>query len=122
MPSDTSTDIQTRDDIQEIVEAFYGDIQEDPVLGRFFAGLDLEAHRPKMVAFWSSVVFQTGTYRGRPFDVHATLPDLEPRHFRQWLARFHGIVDARFAGEAADRMKQRAEQIATIFQIKLGLA
>lgn len=113
-------DIQTRDDIQQIVDAFYGDIHDDDVLGRFFAALDLEAHRPRMVAFWSSVVFQTGTYRGRPFDAHVSLPGLEPVHFQRWLERFVRVVDERFAGDAAERIKQRANQIALIFQIKLG--
>ena len=114
-------DIQTRDDIQQIVDAFYGDIRDDAVLGHYFADLDLDAHRPRMVAFWSSVVFQTGAYRGRPFDAHAALHGLEPAHFERWLHRFHRVVDARFRGDAAERMKQRADQIAAIFQIKLGL-
>jgi len=114
-------DLATDDDIAAVVAAFYADIGADPALGRFFAGVDLPAHLPTMTAFWSSVVFQTGTYHGRPFDPHARLVGLERGHFDAWLARFRATVDARFAGDAAERMKTRAEQIAGLFQVKLGL-
>jgi hemoglobin len=114
-------DIQHEADIQQIVDAFYGTITEDPVLAPFFATLDLDAHRPRMVAFWSAVVFSTGAYRGQPFEKHAALDGLEARHFDQWLHRFHATIDARFEGEAAMRMKRSAAQIAMVFQSKLGL-
>ena len=114
-------DIQNEADIQQIVDAFYGTITEDAVLAPFFDTLDLDAHRPRMVAFWSSVVFSTGTYRGQPFEKHALLEGLEARHFDQWLHRFETTVDARFEGEAAERMKTAAARIAMVFQSKLGL-
>jgi hemoglobin len=114
-------DLLTSDDVRAVVHAFYGDIEADPVLGPYFAGLDRGAHLPKMVHFWSSIVFGTGEYRGRPFDAHARLEGLERAHFARWLDRFRRTVDARFAGEHAERMKARAEQIAGVFQVKLGL-
>jgi hemoglobin len=114
-------DLQTTDDVRAVVHAFYRDMEADPVLGRYFAGLDWGAHLPKMVTFWSSVVFGTGEYRGRPFDPHARMPDLTRAHFAHWVGRFHRTVDARFSGEHAERMKARAAQIAGVFQVKLGL-
>ncbi|HMB93855.1 MAG TPA: group III truncated hemoglobin [Rhodothermales bacterium] len=114
-------DIESEADIQQIVDAFYGTITDDPVLARFFETLDLNAHRPRMVAFWSSVVFSTGTYRGQPFEKHALLDGLEARHFDQWLHRFETTIDARFEGEASERMKMAATRIAMVFQSKLGL-
>ncbi|PEN14901.1 hypothetical protein CRI94_00985 [Longibacter salinarum] len=121
MRDDAPTDIQSRNDVHSIVDAFYRDIADDPVLGSYFADIDLESHVPKLVDFWTSVVFQSATYRGQPFEAHAALDGLEGRHFRRWLDRFETTVDARFAGTNADRMKQRARQIATIFQSKLGV-
>ena len=115
------TDLATDDDVRTVVHAFYRDMEADPVLGAYFAGLDWAEHLPKMVRFWSSVVFSTGAYRGRPFDPHARMPGLSRAHFAHWLARFHATVDAHAAGENADRMKARAEQIAGVFQVKLGL-
>lgn len=114
-------DITTEADIRAVVDAFYGDITDDPVLGAFFERLDFDAHRDKMVAFWSSVVFQTGTYRGRPFDAHLDLGPLRPAHFSRWIARFEDTVDRLYEGPTATRMKERAWQIATIFQVKMHL-
>ena len=114
-------DIQTDADIRQVVDAFYGGIEADDLLGPYFRGLDWEEHLPKMTRFWSSVVFQTGTYRGRPFDVHLGLNGLSAPHFGRWIERFLATVDTHFAGPNADRMKARAEQIAGIFQVKLGL-
>lgn len=109
------------EDVAGVVRAFYAGIEADPVLGRYFAGLDWEAHLPRMVDFWSSVVFYTGRYHGRPFDPHAALAGLAPAHFDRWLARFHATVDAGHTGEAAERMKAKATSIATLFRFKLGL-
>jgi len=114
-------DIETSDDIRTLVHAFYRDMEADPVLGSYFEGLPWSEHLPKMVGFWSSIVFQTGAYRGTPFDPHARMPGLGREHFAQWIGRFIQTVDAHFAGERADLMKARAEQIAGVFQVKLGL-
>jgi len=114
-------DIESTADIRDVVDAFYGDIDADPLLGPYFAEVDGEAHRSRMVAFWSSVAFQTGAYRGRPFAPHARMPGLTRAHFERWVGRFHRTVDARFAGPVAGLMKARAEQIAGVFQVKLGL-
>lgn len=114
-------DIQTEADVRRVVDAFYGRIDEDELLGPFFEGVDWPAHLPKMTRFWCSVVFQTGTYRGRPFDAHLGLEGLAARHFLRWVDRFVGVVDTRFAGPNAERMKGRAVQIAGIFRVKLGL-
>lgn len=114
-------DIETPDDIQTVVLAFYRDMEADPVIGSYFVGLDWDHHLPRMVSFWSSVVFHTGAYRGRPFDPHARMPGLDRPHFDQWVSRFRATVDAHFEGERASLMKARAEQIAGVFQMKLGL-
>ena len=115
-------EIQTEEDIRAVVDTFYTEIEKDPVIGRYFAEIDMSAHLPKMYAFWSTVVFHTGAYHGRPFDAHLRFfAPLEGRHFVRWLERFEATIDARFAGEAAQRMKQKARQIGTMFQIRLGI-
>lgn len=122
MPDDIARpDIRSRADVRRVVDAFYRGLVDDPMLGPYFAAVDLDEHVPRLVDFWSSIVFQTGTYRGRPFDTHARLEGLEARHFRRWLGRFEATLDAYFAGRRTERMKQRARQIATVFQSKLDL-
>ncbi|MGA7306618.1 MAG: group III truncated hemoglobin [Rhodothermales bacterium] len=114
-------DITTTDDVRTIVHAFYHDMETDPVIGHYFEGLDWPNHLPTMVRFWSSIVFATGQYDGRPFDPHARMSGLTQVHFAHWIARFHRTIDGLFKGERADMMKARAEQIAGVFQVKLGL-
>lgn len=121
MTAPPTHDVETEADVRVIVDAFYGDITADPVLGPYFAHVDGTAHRDRMVSFWSSVAFQTGAYRGRPFAPHARLEGLTRAHFAHWVARFHRVVGAHFAGPRADLLRARAEQVAGVFQVKLGL-
>src|SRR5690606_39774578 len=103
-PSMPEPEHQTTAAVRTVVHAFYRDMEADPVLGPYFAGLDWSVHLPKMVAFWSSIVFATGEYRGRPFDPHARMPGLARAHFAHWVGRFHRTVDAHFEGERAERL------------------
>jgi hemoglobin len=114
-------DLESESDIETVVRAFYLDMESDPVIGSYFAGLDWPTHLPRMVRFWSSIVFHTGEYSGRPFDPHSRMPGLDRPHFAHWVSRFHATVDDHFSGERAAEMKDRAEQIAGVFQVKLGL-
>lgn len=115
------TDLQTPADVRTLVSAFYDGIEADPLLGPYFSDVDGAAHRERMVGFWCSVVFQSGEYRGRPFAPHARLAGLTREHFARWVARFRATVRARFRGPRADLAVARAEQIAGVFQVKLGL-
>lgn len=117
----STVDIRSSDDICTVVHAFYDGMERDAMLGAYFSGLDWSEHLPRMVRFWSSIVLQEGGYRGRPFDPHARMPGLTPDHFAHWVSRFQGTVDAHFAGPRAELMKARADQIAGVFQTKLGL-
>ena len=114
-------DVATVADVAAIVEQFYEDMESDHVIGRFFVGLDWTTHLPRMNAFWSATVFQTGAYHGRPLELHAALDGLDADHFARWLQRWRNTVDVLFAGERAELMKTRAEQIGGIFQVKLGI-
>jgi len=114
-------DITTIEDVRTIVHAFYHEMEKDPVIGRYFEDVSWPEHLPVMVRFWNSIVFATGEYDGRPFDPHARMPALNQSHFEHWLGRFKKTIDDRFSGERADMMKARAEQIAGVFQVKLGL-
>lgn len=114
-------DLRTTADVDVVVQSFYNGMEDDPALGRFFGDADWETHLPKMTAFWSGVLFHTGEYRGRPFDPHMRLQGLERTHFSHWLVRFRAAVDEHFEGDTAERMKLKAEQIASVFQVKLGL-
>lgn len=118
---DPLPDVQNDADLAAIVDDFYGGVVTDDLLGPFFSGIDMAAHLPRMVAFWSSVVFGSGAYRGRPFDAHLRLEGLTAEAFARWVERFQATIDAGYDGPNARLMKARAEQIAGVFKVKLGL-
>ena len=114
-------DIESRADIDALMESFYGTAMSDPVIGHFFTEvvqLDLAHHLPVIGDFWESTLFGAGNYsrhRRNPLLIHAAMHQkraLEPAHFRRWLSIFTQKVDERFEGARADFIKQRGQAIA----------
>lgn len=116
-------DITTEDDIKKLVHSFYGKVQEDERLGYIFnevAGVDWDRHLPRMVDFWSNLLFQTGRYDGRPFRRHLPLP-IEKMDFGRWYKLFEETVDDLFEGEKAEYAKEMAGKIASSFSVRLEM-
>ena len=76
---------------------------------------------PRIVAFWSTTLFHTGEYSGNAFRPHQSMPGLTADHFVRWVATLERTVDARFAGEKADLMKELAHRIAYSMRLRLGI-
>lgn len=82
--------------IDRLVETFYGRVLKHSALGPVFdAKLSgrWPEHMAKMKSFWSAVAFRSGAYGGKPVQAHASVPDLTPALFRQWLALFSETLD-----------------------------
>jgi hemoglobin len=114
-------DIETRADIDDLMNRFYVRAMADDVIGYLFtdvAKLDLEHHLPVIGDFWETLLFGTGSYQkhGRnPLQVHAALHQKSPlllEHFQRWLEILRECVDETFAGTRADFLKLRAKMIA----------
>jgi hemoglobin len=114
-------DIENREDIDELMRAFYKRAIADDVIGFIFtdvAKLDLEHHLPIIGDFWETLLFRTGDYskHGRnPLQVHGELNEKTPlrrEHFTRWLEIFAETVDRKFAGDTAEFIKMRAGAIA----------
>ena len=114
-------DLTTTEDITRFMTDFYAVLLADPTAAPVFAGVDMQAHMPRVVAFWANMIFGGGRYSGSPFERHIPL-DLTTEHFVIWYETFCSTLDARFAGPNATMLKQRAYSIAFIFSQKLGLA
>lgn len=118
-------DIQSREDIATLVNAFYDKLLEDELMKDIFlitARINLAEHLPILYDFWESVLFQAGKYRGNTLEKHLELHRqhrLEEQHFRRWLSLFNETVDEFFEGEKAQQAKERALSIATIIKIKI---
>lgn len=114
------SDISNTDDIDQLMQNFYQRLLSDPVAGPVFAGIDMVAHMPKVVAFWDGIAFGGGKYRGVPFDPHVPL-ELTSEHFVIWFATFCSTLDDLFEGPIVEKLKERARSIAFIFCHKLEL-
>lgn len=119
-------DIETRADCETLVRAFYGRALEDPVIGFLFtdvAGIDLEAHVPRITDFWETVLLGGTAYRGGVFGPHLRLHEkagLRPGHFARWLALWRDSVDGHFAGPRAETAKAHAVRTANAFGSRLA--
>ncbi|HEX3023909.1 MAG TPA: group III truncated hemoglobin [Chitinophagaceae bacterium] len=118
-------DIENREDIKLIVDAFYDKVKVDDVIGFIFndiAKVNWEKHLPVMYDFWENAIFYSGAYSGNPMRLHDHLHHIRPltgKHFEQWNKLFNETVDEYFAGEKAKLIKQRALSISTVMQQKL---
>jgi hemoglobin len=118
-------DIETREDCERLVRAFYGRALEDPIIGWLFtdvARLDLEAHVPRITAFWETILLGAHSYGGGAFRPHAELhmkARLRGGHFERWLALWRMTVDELFAGERAELAKAHATRVARAFHGRL---
>jgi hemoglobin len=118
-------DIETHDDVEALVRAFYSQAMTDPIIGFIFtdvAKLDLEAHVPEITAFWETVLLGAKSYSGGAFAPHAALNmkvKLREGHFERWLQLWFGTVDELYAGETANLAKVHALRVAHAFSGRL---
>jgi hemoglobin len=110
------------EDLNALLVAFYAVLADDALLAPYFAAVDMPAHLPRIVDFWSTLLFHTGSYSGNAFRPHLDMPGLEAEHFTRWVATLENTVDASHAGPNADRMKDLAHRIAYSMQLRLGIA
>jgi hemoglobin len=122
---DVGADVVRRDirdeDLHETLTAFYAIIAVDGPLVRYFETVDMSVHMPRIVAFWSTLLFRTKNYSGNAFRPHMEMPELTGDKFAFWVATLESVVDARFAGPTASQMKELAHRIAYSMQLRLGI-
>jgi hemoglobin len=117
-------DITTEEHIKILVDSFYEKVNNDPLLSPIFndvARVDWQKHLQLLSQFWSTLLFRTNAYEGRPWQKHAMLP-VKAEHFERWISLFKTTVDEHFSGPTATEAKNIAASIADTFQNRLGLA
>ncbi len=121
-----TTDILGREEIVRLVDRFYEKVVQDKTLGFIFtdiAKVDWEMHLPKMYAFWQTVLFRDGGFRGDPIGKHARLVPLTNmgrEQFDRWLELFEETVDELFQGENATHIKACAADMANVIHSKIN--
>lgn len=114
-------EIETIEDIKNLVNSFYGKVREDDLLADIFNNIIQDRwseHLEKMYRFWQTVLLEEHTYFGSPFVPHAKLP-VEKQHFERWLKLFYDTIDEYFIGELAEKAKWQGERMAQMFNMKI---
>lgn len=125
LPNDPR-DIQSRDDVERLVRAFYAKALTDPMIGWLFtdvAKLDLEEHVPTITSFWATMLLDERSYGGGAFAPHASLhrkAGLRGPHFDRWVMLWTATVDELFMGERAEQAKAHARRVAAAFHRRLA--
>ena len=118
------TDIKNRNDIEKLINTFYGKIKTDTKIGYFFtdvAKVNWEEHLSRMYDFWENIMFANGNYSGNPMIKHKELhqkSEMTEAHFQHWNALFNETVDELFTGKKAEEIKQRARNISAVLMYK----
>ncbi|MCW3074346.1 MAG: hypothetical protein JWP69_1415 [Flaviaesturariibacter sp.] len=119
-------DIESREDIEAVLKAFYTKAFLDREIGFFFTEIipiHLETHLPQIASFWETVLFATKGYHKDVMAVHRHIHHLSAitkAHLDQWVLLMIATIDEHFSGTKAELMKQRARSIATMMNIKLN--
>lgn len=118
---DKKRDITSMEDIQLLVNTFYGKVRVDSLLGGIFNGVIKDQwpeHLEKMYRFWQTVLLSEHTYYGAPFPPHAQLP-IDQKHFGTWLKLWRETIDEHFSGGKAEEAKWRGDKMAAMFLSKI---
>jgi truncated hemoglobin YjbI len=110
----------TPSSIVQLVDTFYARVREDAVLGPVFeeklAG-HWHEHMPRMHAFWTKVLLDTGEFQGNVFGKHMVLSGIEREHFVRWLTLFRMTAIETFGVEEAGAAILVANRIASSLQL-----
>ena len=100
-------DIQSKSDVELLVNTFYDKVLQDELLSPFFRNLNFDHHLPNMYHFWNFVLLDEPGYTTNVTEKHMKMP-LNKELFDLWVKLFSETVDSLFSGEKADLAKQRA--------------
>lgn len=120
--------LESREDIEHLVNSFYGKVVKDETIGFFFndiAKVNWDNHLPKMYSFWETILFGQMSYKGNPMAVHFPINELhamEKKHFDQWLFLWKSTIEELFIGESADIAIYKSENIAKLMSYKMEMA
>jgi hemoglobin len=118
-------DLDSPEEIAEMVRRFYADVAQDDLLGPMFndvARVDWAEHLPKLAAFWCRALLGLPGYAGNPFQAHARVHRQAPftaAHFERWLSLFHETLDLGWIGPRADRAAELAANVARVHRQQL---
>ncbi len=111
--------LETAEDIHQLVSVFYDKVLQDEILAPFFSRMDFSAHLPQMEKFWRFALLAETGYTTNVTEKHLHMP-LHQAHFDRWLSLFNQTLDELFEGELAVQAKQRAAVIGWTINSKMN--
>tara|TARA_R110002124_G_scaffold55559_1_gene156986 strand:+ start:974 stop:1354 length:381 start_codon:yes stop_codon:yes gene_type:complete len=121
-------DISSREDIHFIITEFYKKLISDSEMLPFFEKIvqqnHLEKHIDIITDFWQDILLYTNTYNNNVLQKHLDFNKkvrFKKEHFTKWLGYLTTTINASFEGQVAQNMKDRANSIAMVMQVKFKL-
>jgi len=121
-------DITSRENIHFIITDFYKKLISDkytyPFFEKFIEQGVLEHHIFSITDFWEDILFNSNKYSNNVLEKHLNTNQQIPfnkKHFDSWLNYFFETIDSNFKGLNAELMKNRAQSIATVMQVKMKI-
>ena len=119
-------DISSKEDIFQLVIAFYKEIRNDQMLGPIFNNIvkDWTEHHELITSFWAKNLFGATGYGGNPLTAHQEVDrkiafQMRSEHFGQWLLLWFQTIDQLYAGKNAETLKRRARKMSTFLFLKV---
>lgn len=116
-------EINSREDVQTLVHAFYTKIRRDELLGPIFNSTipneKWDEHLIKLTDFWESNLFGIRKFKGNPTQKHIDLDmrmqnSIEQKHFSHWIHLWFETINELFEGERAEKAKNAARKMSTM--------
>ena len=120
--------LETRADIELLVNRFYEKVADDEKIGFFFndvAKVSWQKHLPKMYSFWETLLFGQISYKVNPMAMHFPINEkvaIEKEHFAHWIKLWTETVEENFTGEMAETAIYKATNIANLMSHKMQIA
>ena len=117
-PGQLLPDLDSREQVERFVRAFYDGLLEDPILAPIFmdvARVDLEVHLPHIIDYWCKLLLKEPGYQRHTMNIHRRLHGkqaLRDEDFSRWLGFFLNAVAQGWRGDNSERAKRIATTIA----------
>ena len=122
-------EIESRKEVNELVNTFYATIRKDEMLGPIFNKMLPTdeiwfEHLEKLTDFWETNLFAVIKFKGNPMAAHQKVDKtfdykITQDHFYQWLKLWNKTVDSLFVGERAEMAKERARRMSTHLHVNM---
>jgi hemoglobin len=117
--------LDTREDVELLVNTFYSKVKQDDLLSPIFNNAEYfswETHIPIMVNFWETLLLDTASYSGNTMQKHIALnrrTPLTPQLFDRWKLLFYSTLDELFEGDNVIKARKKVEGISGLMRLKL---